>query len=162
MNLISSLLQRNFWHQQLRDLLSDPATIVTHDILCLPATGIVQRYTKIIICFFLSGVAHFFVDLATGLSYAESGAVRFFTTQALGIIIEDAVQEIWKRISGGGKSADGESARWERVVGFLWLWAFMAWSVPAWMYAPILSRTTGEQGPLMGPLSISRWLLSKV
>ncbi|OIW22547.1 hypothetical protein CONLIGDRAFT_214849 [Coniochaeta ligniaria NRRL 30616] len=150
----------NFWHQQLRDLLNDPATIITHRILHLPANGLAQRYTKIVIAFFISGVAHMFVDLATGLTYLESGSVRFFTTQALGIMIEDAVQGIWKR-SFGGNTADSPTAKWKRVVGFIWLWSFMAWSVPSWMYAPILSRTAGEQGPLMGPLSVSRWFLGK-
>jgi hypothetical protein len=152
---------RNFWHQQLRDLLNDPATIIAHQILYLPQKGLVQRYTKIVIAFFISGVVHMFVDMATGLTYTQSGSVRFFTTQALGIMIEDAVQEIWKRCFGGGKTASSDTARWKRVAGFLWLWAFMAWSVPSWMYAQILSRTAAEQGPLMGPLSLSRWLLGK-
>lgn len=160
---MTCLLPRNFWHQQLRDALNDPATIIAHGILRLPATGIAQRYAKIVICFFISGVMHMFVDLANGLTYAESGAIRFFTTQALGIMIEDGVQDTWRRLFGDGKSADDNTgiSMWKRVVGLIWLWAFMAWTVPSWMFAPILSRASGEQGAIMGSLSLSRWVLGK-
>lgn len=154
--LMTGSLRRNFWHQMLRDLLSDPATIIAHRILRLPPTGVVQRYTKIVISFFVSGVLHMIIDLANDLTYAQSGSIRFFTTQALGIMIEDGVQELWGQLFG---RSDNGTARWKRVVGFLWLWAFMAWSLPSWMFALILARASGEQGPLMGRLSLSAWVL---
>ena len=114
----------------------------------LPPTGVAQRYTKILLCFFLSGVVHLLVDLANDLTYAQSGATRFFTTQALGIMVEDGVQEVCKF-----------EGRWKRVVGFLWVWAFLAWTSPCWMFAPIVARASGESGPIMGRLSLCRWLV---
>jgi len=90
-------------------------------------------------------------DLANDLTYAQSGAIRFFTTQALGIMIEDGVQEMWGRSQG----------RWKRVVGFLWVWAFLAWTSPCWMFAPIVARASGESGPLMGRLSLARYYASR-
>jgi len=147
----------------LRNMLSDPATIITHKVLRLPARGIVQRYTKIVLSFLVSGLVHTAVDLVNGLTFAESHSIRFFTTQALGIMIEDGVQWIWNRSFGRGNTANrgGATARWKRVVGFIWLWAFMAWTIPSWMYALIGKRTGLEEAPLFGTLSVSRWLLGK-
>jgi hypothetical protein len=144
-------------------MLNDPATFITHDVLRLPAKGLVPRYTKIVLAFFISGVGHTLVDkVCHGLTFAESQSIRFFTTQALGIMVEDAVQEIWRRCFGSGKSDSSKgTATWKRVVGFVWLWAFMAWTMPSWVWVPISKRTAGEDTPIMGRLSIARWLLDR-
>lgn len=43
----------------------------------------------------------------------------FFCVQTLGIMLEDGVQAIWKRLHGGVKSRD--SPVWQRVVGHIWV-----------------------------------------
>lgn len=142
-------------------MLNDPATLITHKVLRLPAHGIVPRYTKIVLAFFISGVVHQLIDMVNGLTWGQSNATRFFVTQALGIMIEDAAQEIWRRSFGGGKGGDHpqETARWKRIVGFIWVWAFMAWTVPVWTYALIARRAGLEEPPIMGPFSVSKWLM---
>ncbi|KAB5530400.1 membrane bound O-acyl transferase family-domain-containing protein [Coniochaeta sp. 2T2.1] len=157
---------RNFWgtvwHQLIRRFYNDPAIFLAHDVLGLPATGLTQRYFKIFVTFFVSGFAHALGDAAArNVSWAESGCVRFFCTQTVGIIIEDGVQEIWRRIYGGvdghgiglqkGQKPGSKSiaskrprpAVWKRVVGFLWVWAFLAWTTPSWFY-PIMSHKRAE------------------
>ncbi|KAB5522925.1 membrane bound O-acyl transferase family-domain-containing protein [Coniochaeta sp. 2T2.1] len=151
----------NFWHQMLRDPLSSPAKAIAR-VLHLPDTGIVQRYTKTAIIFSLSGLAHQFHDATVGVPFTESGAIKFFAVQTVGIILEDTVQTVWdwgfEREKSQNKTG---SARWKKVVGVIWLWAWFAWSVPVWVYPAIYDRTKKEQGPLMGPFSLSRWFLSR-
>jgi hypothetical protein len=79
-------------------------------------------------------MVHHICDYARGLSWQESGAVRFFCTQALGIMVEDAVQAIYRSV--GGEKRDGQQVKvWKRVVGWVWTVVFLFfWSTPAWFF----------------------------
>lgn len=76
---------------------------------------------------------HVTSDLGAGIPRSQSGALRFFTTQALGIMLEDGVQEMYRRIRGGTRSA-----LWSRVVGYVWVFLFLSWSTAAWQYPMLL------------------------
>jgi hypothetical protein len=70
---------------------------------------------------------HFVSDYAKGLSWEQSGGVRFFCTQALGIMIEDGVQAVYR--SASGEKKDGQKDKvWKRVMG--WFWSTPAWFFP--------------------------------
>jgi hypothetical protein len=92
-------------------------------------------------------MVHFFADYAKGLSWEQSGSVRFFCTQALGIMIEDAVQTIYRSVSGEKK--DGQQVKvWKRVVGWVWVVVFLLfWSTPSWFFP-------GAIGAKLTPFSI--------
>ena len=77
---------------------------------------------------------HYICDYAKGLSWQQAGALRFFCTQAFGIMIEDAVQAIYRSVTGEKK--DGQRVQaWKRVVGWIWVVVFLLfWSTPAWMF----------------------------
>jgi len=127
-----------FWHQFFRQTFSSPSNYLAHVILRLPSTGLVQRYVKILTTFFISGLLHLAVDLALGMSFSESGSVPFFLTQALGIILEDGVQAIYRsRSKDSAGTDDREPPLWARVLGYFWLVVFMAWSTPIWSYPAI-------------------------
>jgi hypothetical protein len=71
------------------------------------------RYIKLMLAFLLSRLLHLLTEVAahggggpsSNLSFHESQCVRFFVTQAIGIMFEDGVQEIAKRFR--------DSARWQ-------------------------------------------------
>lgn len=71
---------------------------------------------------------HIVADFGGDIPPAQSGALRFFCSQALGIMIEDTVQEIWRRM--GGKKDN----LFSRSVGVIWTLAFFSWSGPCWFY----------------------------
>jgi hypothetical protein len=71
---------------------------------------------------------HVVVDSGGAVPMAQSGALRFFCTQALGIIAEDGVQELYRRVFGNQKSRVG------KAIGYLWVLAFLSWSTPVWVY----------------------------
>jgi hypothetical protein len=77
---------------------------------------------------------HFVSDYAKGLSWEQSGGVRFFCTQALGIMIEDGVQAVYR--SASGEKKDGQKDKvWKRVMGWVWMVGFfLFWSTPAWFF----------------------------
>lgn len=99
----------------------------------LPRTGVIQRYTLIFFVFFVSGCFHIVSDLGASISPSQSGAIQFFTTQVLGIMLEDGVQEIYRRIRRGTTTA-----LWYRVVGYVWVLAFLSWSTAVWQYPALL------------------------
>ncbi len=81
------------------------------------------------LAFLLSGLLHLLTEVAahggggpsSNLSFHESQCVRFFVTQAIGIMFEDGVQEILKWF---GIVRDGNAAWWTKAVGWIWVVAF--------------------------------------
>lgn len=71
--------------------------------------------------------------MGASISPSQSGALQFFTTQVLGVMLEDGVQEIYRRARGGTTPA-----LWSRVVGYAWVLAFLCWSTAVWQYPALL------------------------
>lgn len=82
--------------------------------------------------FFLSGVMHIAADAGGGVTFTESGALRTFCTQALGVVIEDAVQYVYR--THLKRSGQNEITMFERCVGYIWVLSFLIWSSPAWVF----------------------------
>lgn len=101
--------------------------------------------------FFISGVLHTSADLAVGMTLGESGSIRFFCTQAVGILLEDSVQALYHYfISGVDRT---KSNRVARLIGYVWLGMFLAWSTPVWAY-PAMRRNQGKAEDIVLPFSI--------
>lgn len=98
--------------------------------------------------FFISGILHHLSDLSLGVAATESGAVPFFVFQALGIMIEDAVQEVAKGWP--------ISQRVRKVVGYVWVFAFLGWVTPIWFYPVLRLGTEAQQ---LVPFSIAKMIL---
>ncbi len=124
-------------------MLSSPARFITYDVLGLRKGGFVGRYLFIFLTFWLSGVLHLSGELATGLPWYESGVVRFFYTQTLGILIEDGVQATYRAITGGVRDSKAEPALWKRIAGWIWVASWISWSLPVNSY-PMARRDTGQ------------------
>lgn len=74
-----------------------------------------------------------------GILWFESGSMRFFCMQTIGIMIEDAVHAMFKSVVG---SKEGKRNGVVDLLGFLWLLAWMSWSMPVWIF-PSIQRNTG-------------------
>jgi hypothetical protein len=140
--------------------LTSIATFLTESVLRLPKHTLLARYTHLTLAFLLSGLAHMFGAVAAyggpsgALSFRDSGDVAFFLAQALGIMIEDGVQALGKRL-GLLRVRNGKSPWWAKALGRVWLVAFLGWSSPARMY-PIVRLDTGEN--VLLPFSVVRAL----
>ena len=64
-----------------------------------------------------------------GIPRAEAGSLVFFLLQPLGIMLEDGMQ-ILTRHDPTSKFL----GRAQRIVGYLWVVIFLAWSTPTWFY----------------------------
>ncbi|KAL5341653.1 membrane bound O-acyl transferase family-domain-containing protein [Aspergillus crustosus] len=120
------------WHQCLRRGLSSHANFFADSILSLPRGTLLSRYMRIFGAFFLSGLLHQVLDCALGLPFAKAGAIAFFSVQAAGIVVEDAVEALSQTLPFFRNNA------WvRRTVGYLWVAGFLVWSTPIWMYPAV-------------------------
>jgi hypothetical protein len=130
---------------------TSPAKFIVFRVLRLRRQSLLARYIYAAIVFFLSGCMHVCGEVTAGIPLWESGVIQIFTTQALGLLIEDLVKGFYGLLvpdGGGGGRRGGDRARdgvavWKRVVGFVWVSAWMAWSMPVWTY-PATRRSQGE------------------
>ncbi|KAF8861724.1 hypothetical protein BDZ45DRAFT_687269 [Acephala macrosclerotiorum] len=151
-----------FWHQGTRKIFSNPS-IYLIDNFPLPLPSLVSRYAKIFLTFYLSGLVHVTGDWVF-MPWSESWTLQFFIAQAFGVMVEDFVQWIWKSLfeegrgdwKAGGLKKDGNerTKMWKKVVGFVWVLAFMLfWSTPAWFF-PNAQRNTGAVEGKLLPFSV--------
>ncbi|TGO61259.1 hypothetical protein BOTNAR_0131g00050 [Botryotinia narcissicola] len=134
-----------------RQRLSSPAAWIIYDVLGMQKGSLAGRYTAMFIVFLISGIIHAIAELATGLKWKQSGVVRYFLTQYFGIVLEDIVKEL------SSKFGILRSEKLRNVIGYVWVFLFQVWSVPAWMYPQLVGIKGGpEDEPL--PFSVVRLL----
>ena len=146
-----------FWHQHLRRSFVSISDSLVYSLLCLRKHTLIARYTHLIIVFLLSGIlhtvtevaAHYDPDDGTTISFRDSQCIRFFLTQALGIMIEDGVQKAVRTVWPDRTRIE----TLERVIGWMWVLGFLGWSTPAIMY-PAASLNTGTGKDRLLPISI--------
>ena len=140
-----------WWHQLSRLKFSQTAAYGVYDVLGAKRGGLVGRYAFIGCVFAASGLQHFAGDRVEGLNWKESGCVRYFAMQAVGIVVEDAAQEVWRRIGGGKETA------LRRRLGYLWVVAWQVWTLPGMTY-PKLAAARGERRERIVQLSLMGFL----
>ncbi|KAL2824212.1 membrane bound O-acyl transferase family-domain-containing protein [Aspergillus cavernicola] len=113
-----------YWHQSNRFPFQGASNYICKEVLGL--RGLIQRYTNILFVFTLSGVFHLVTDKAEGISLQQSNAMSFFCSQAVGIMVEDGVQELWRRWNGYRRADGFVVPVWAKAVGYLWTWTFLS------------------------------------
>ncbi|RHZ58543.1 hypothetical protein CDV55_101321 [Aspergillus turcosus] len=137
-----------YWHQMFRWPLTATSNYLARDLLALPRPSLLERYTNIFFVFLLSGVMHVVSDLFMGIPLSQSTSLLFFCSMPLGIIIEDAVQAAWSRLTGSHPPKkissvviDGCSVPcWHKLVGFIWVCSWLSLTTPVWLYPMQASR----------------------
>lgn len=153
--LTGTPLYSRVWHQNNREKTSVPVRYMVQNVLYLPKESYLGRQLSFCLVFLLSGFLHSTIDLSAGISWHESGAMRFFCTQALGIWTEELVRALCVGLYDGVRPLP----RWTVLLGYIWVVLFLSWSWPAYMY-PMLYRTReGSAGSFL-PFSVVGRLLS--
>lgn len=89
----------------------------------LPRGTVLSRYTRLAFAFLLSATLH---HRAEG---SETGQLVFFSIQSLAIMLEDAVQTLYKMT--GIKLSRGV----EYALGYVWVLSWMLCVIPLWSYS---------------------------
>jgi hypothetical protein len=111
---------------------------MSRQVLRLPR-GTVSRYVNLFIVFFLSGSLHSILDVAFGGQWYPAGGLLCFSVfLPAGIMFEDGVQRIWRRVVGPQK----EGGWLVRIIGHLWVVFYLALVTPVFNYP--LQRIEGN------------------
>ncbi|KAF9890624.1 hypothetical protein FE257_005755 [Aspergillus nanangensis] len=144
-----------FWHQSNTHKFQTLSTFVAHKVLRIPRGMLAARYVKNVLAFVISGLMHVPIDLATGLSIYESGAMSCFGAQIIGLLVEDFIIGIYhKFVAASGWRLPSLV---ERMLGYIWTISFFVWSTPAYVYPKIHHVKSSVipisfQGPLLDAL----------
>lgn len=116
------------------------SSFITRRVLRLPAPSIFERYLNIFLVFFASGVSHLSLALydPQALSDTYVYILVFFSSFAIGIMIEDAVQALWRHISGAGlRKSNAPVPLWHKIVGWAWVISCLALVTPWFVYPKV-------------------------
>lgn len=90
------------------------------------------RYTSAYLTFALSGYVHTLMDNTAGIPLATNTAWKLFVMQAVGITVEDLVENTYHKIAGPSNTKS--TALWKKIVGFVWVLGWMSWTTAPWSY----------------------------
>jgi hypothetical protein len=105
--------------------------------------------------FQLSGLLHLIGDVVAGVHWRNSGVMQWFSMQALGFVIEDSVITLYRKLTGSTPRPSHQVPTWQKVIGFIWVCCWMAWTMPVWIYP--ISRASEGEGVL--PFGIVEYIL---
>ncbi|KAJ5183719.1 hypothetical protein N7492_001335 [Penicillium capsulatum] len=125
-----------FWHQFLRQPLADTSKFIVRRVLGFPADSWFGAYTVILTVFIMSGALHVMVDTTQAIPLEYSGAMAFFSSTMLGILIEEGVQGVWRKWSPR-TSAETSPSLWMKTIGLAWVVMWMG-VTSTWYFTPIL------------------------
>ncbi|KAI1212104.1 membrane bound O-acyl transferase family-domain-containing protein [Annulohypoxylon truncatum] len=134
-----------FWHQTNTHRLHTFSSFFIHDVLRIRKNTKLARFLRVWVVFFISGVIHVAIDSSAGIPVQDSGALRFFLIQPLGIIVEDVVGPYLSPLTSEYRIV-------QRCLGFIWVGLWMAWTAPGYLY-PIINKSDPGDGGVV-PVSI--------
>lgn len=121
-------IRSDFYHQGLRRAICGPSDAFVDHVLCLRRGTLPSRYLRLTLAFSISGFIHGGSEAACGVPASERGQFFFFFVQAFGIMFEDAVKGLYKRL---GVSMNPSL---EKFIGYCWVASWLFWCAPYWAY----------------------------
>ncbi|KAF8990826.1 membrane bound O-acyl transferase family-domain-containing protein [Cyathus striatus] len=113
------------WHQCLRRSIQPQSKYFIDIVLRLPSNSVISTYTELFACFFLSGVYHALRDWLVQRNRSTALInIEFFILQAFGIMLEDFLVFLRKRI--GIKKVP-------TIVCYAWVVGWMTVTCPMWI-----------------------------
>jgi hypothetical protein len=166
-SLADQSYNRKVWHQNHRSILISPASKITYDVLRLKRGTLPARICFLLISLTFSGVMHSCAGIAAGRSPKQLNALHFFLTQALGVLFEEFVQLSFVKLMGQRTKCEQEQdetpSSLTRLLGYLWVAAFLTWSGPAWLYPQASSAPLPGQNNSFVPYSfIKAWKMGDI
>lgn len=141
-NLIFSL----FWQQLLRSAYLSNASFIAQRFFLIPKSSPIYRGIITILVFGLTGCAH-----AAGLWKVNPTCdtlpvLRWYLLMGVAILFEDLIQRLYWWIRSGQKEMDRLAmSRWWRILGYIWVWVYLGWSLPK-MFFPLVDCRVWVQG----------------
>lgn len=125
------------YHQFFRKGYTSLSEFIISDLLQIPYNTLLSRYSRLMTVFLISAFQHVAHDLAPGKTGFDTGSMVFFPLQALGIMVEDLVQYLFRDV------CNGKRRYMKRVVGYVWVFVWFMVFMPIEHY-PWLRNIPGQ------------------
>ena len=116
------------------------AGLVARRVLRVRPDSGVEKVVVNFLAFLFSGCCHALVSWRIGHRCGIWKGVGWFGGNFGAIVVERGVQTGFRRVFG---SQAGKS-RWGRFFGYVWVFAFMFWSVPKWQDPKVICGLSGR------------------
>ena len=124
-----------FWHKYIRWSHMSISNFVYRDLLCLPRPSPLERYVNTVVVFLVTGSVHVVFDSYGAAPPSKLPTLAFFMSMAVAIMIEDGVQEVYRRVIGADtRNGNQKVPIWHKAVGYLWVSLWMSLTAPWFMY----------------------------
>lgn len=147
-------LPSRYWHQLLRQPFQSITKFICRDILHLPYPSSLARYLNVVLVFSCSALMHACIDAKGGIGFNLTGAWACFLLQPVGIIVEDIAETLYTKIFG---KPGGPAPLWIRVLGYIWVWCFLALVAPLYNFPLMRYQDPTRNG---APFSVFKLLRS--
>ncbi|KAF4830797.1 Acetyltransferase TRI7 [Colletotrichum tropicale] len=105
---------------------------ICRDLLRLLRPSRLERYLNIALVFMGSGLVHVMLDTFCWEPSLKAPTLAFFGSFAVAIMIEDGVQEVWRRFAG---VEDSKKVRLlHKIVGYFWVSTWLTVTSPWYLY----------------------------
>lgn len=137
------------------------SNFIARDILHLTRSSILERYTNIFIVFLISAIFHVLVDILQSIPMEMSGSMPFYLAFVFGIMLEDGVQNIWKRVQTPdirqeeAQQPSGIVPLWKRGAGMVWVMLWLG-VTSTWYFTPMIQSTNDDLR--MIPFSAAKYI----
>ncbi|KAL3486514.1 membrane bound O-acyl transferase family-domain-containing protein [Aspergillus germanicus] len=140
-----------YWHQLFRWPMTSISSYTTRSLLRL-RPSLLERYINLMIVFMISALLHVSMDGRAGFWPPKSGAFRCFPLQAVGIMVQDGVQELYLR-ARGSKASTAREKLCLRALGYIWVWGFMTCVITMYAFPLLRNQNAAKNGV---PVSVVR------
>ncbi|KZN87012.1 hypothetical protein EN45_055670 [Penicillium chrysogenum] len=150
-----------FWHQFMRQPFTSVSNFIARDVLRLTRSSTLERYTNLSIVFLISAIFHVIVDILQSIPVERSGSMPFYLAFIIGIMLEDGVQSLWKRVQtpDNGQSKEkqlsGSVPLWRRAAGMVWVMLWLG-VTSTWYFTPMIQSTNDDMRVI--PFSVVKYI----
>ncbi|CAG8081039.1 unnamed protein product [Penicillium nalgiovense] len=150
-----------FWHQFMRQPFTSISSFIARDVLRLTRSSTLERYTNLSIVFLVSAIFHVIVDILQSIPMERSGSIPFYLAFIIGIMLEDGVQNLWKRLQTPESGQDEEKRSsdivplWKRAAGMLWVMLWLG-VTSTWYFTPMIQSTNDDMQVI--PFSVVKYI----
>jgi hypothetical protein len=121
-----------FWHRLVYRTYASYSALLSHKILHIRPKSSVDRFLTNFLIFCFSGCAHAVVTWHLGFKCGYWEDIAWFVVTYVGMAGEGFVKGIVDSIAGRKKG--GLRALIERLAGYAWVYGFLFWSLPKWVF----------------------------
>lgn len=137
------------------------SSFIARDVLRLTRSSTLERYTNLSIVFLVSAIFHVIVDILQSIPMERSGSIPFYLAFIIGIMLEDGVQNLWKRLQTPESGQDEEKRSsdivplWKRAAGMLWVMLWLG-VTSTWYFTPMIQSTNDDMQVI--PFSVVKYI----